>query len=209
MRFRLVTAPPKGGPGDIFYVWHLPVRITHWTNVAAFAVLALTGTYIASPVIRGLPLMQVRIAHEIAGYVLLCSVGVRIYWAFKGDRGASWRTFFPYLRKDGMRKIRDELAFYLFLRRDPPPSSTVVNISHSLVLLGFVFEIATGFMLLFGWIPRVFPEQYVRLSHVLVMWLIIAFTIEHIYVAVLLDFKERSGLVSSMVTGFMSHERNS
>jgi Ni,Fe-hydrogenase I cytochrome b subunit len=138
-----------------------------------------------------------------------------------GDHGASWQSFFPYLKKGGWGKIYQELRFYLFLRPHPPSSSAVVNISHFLVLLAFSFEIVTGFALLslsgshnvagplFGWILLIAAPQYVRLAHVTIMWLLLAFTIEHIYVAALLDAKERSGLLSSIVTGYMGHERYS
>jgi Ni/Fe-hydrogenase 1 B-type cytochrome subunit len=210
-------------PADIFYVWHLPVRITHWVNVAAFFTLAITGFCIGAPliVLHGPSMLHVRIVHMLAGYVLTCSVAVRVVWAFIGDHGASWQSFFPYLKKGGWGKIYQELRFYLFLRRRPPSSSAVVNMSHLLVLLAFLFEIVTGFALLslsgshnvagplFGWIFLLVSPQYVRLAHVIVMWLLLAFTIEHIYVAALLDAKERSGLLSSIVTGYMGHERHS
>lgn len=62
---------------------------------------------------------------------------------------------------------------------------------------------------LFGWLFLLVAPQYVRLGHVMVMWLLLAFTVEHIYVAALLDIKERSGLFSSIVTGYMGHERHS
>ena len=113
-----------GHQADVFYVWHLPVRIAHWSNVLAFFALVLTGLYIGGPMIPGQapPMSYVRAIHMIAGCVLLCGVALRFYWAFVGDRGASWRSFFPYLRKDGWSKIYQEMRFYLFLRRDPPLS---------------------------------------------------------------------------------------
>ena len=210
-------------PEDIFYVWHLPVRITHWVNVVAFFTLAITGFYIGAPsiVLHGPPMLQVQIVHMLAGYVLTCSVAVRVVWAFIGDHGASWQSFFPYLKKGGWEKIHQELRFYLFLRPQPPSSSAVVNVSHFFVLLAFLFEIVTGFALLslsgshnvagplFGWLFLLVAPQYVRLAHVMVMWLLLAFTVEHIYVAALLDIRERSGLLSSIVTGYMGHERHS
>ncbi len=219
-----LTGEPAGEPATVFYVWHLPVRVTHWVNVAAFLTLALSGYFMEVPLFAARhapPMLQVRLVHVLAGYVLLCSVALRCYWAFYGDRGASWRAFFPYLKKDGLRKIWDELRFYLFLRRDPPPSSTVVNISHSLVFLAFGLEIVTGFALLslsgshriaaplFGWVFALAAPQNVRLIHVTAMWLLLAFTVEHIYITVMLDCKERSSLISSIVTGYMGHERHS
>ncbi len=43
-----------------------------------------------------------------------------------------------------------------------------------------------------------------RLVHDIIMYLIIAFTVHHVYSAVLIDLEERSGLVSSIVTGWKS-----
>ena len=211
-----------GAPSEFFYVWHLPVRVTHWANVAAFFTLALTGLYIGAPAAVAVHVPQmtyVRMVHVAAGYVLLCSVAIRFYWAFVGARGASWRAFFPYLRTAGRRKMIEELQFYAFLRRDPPRSSSVINVSHSIVFLGFVVEIVTGFALLsvagshgilaplFAPLFALVAPQNVRLVHVVVMWFLLAFTVEHIYVAVLLDWKERSLLLASMITGYMGHER--
>jgi Ni/Fe-hydrogenase 1 B-type cytochrome subunit len=214
----------KSVPADIFYVWHLPVRITHWVNVAAFFALTLTGLAIELPLTAGhvpIPMLALKTIHQVAGYALAAGVAVRIYWAFVGDRGASWRSFFPFLKQGGWSKIVAELRFYAFLRRDPPASSAVVNMSHLLVLLAFVVEVSTGFALLgaggshgiavtlFGWLFWLIAPQDVRLIHVTVMWFLIAFTVEHVYITVLLDCRERSGLMSSIVTGYMGHERHS
>jgi Ni/Fe-hydrogenase 1 B-type cytochrome subunit len=77
----------------------------------------------------------------------------------------------------------------------------------------FVVQIITGFALYslpyqdgwikagFGWVIVLFGAQLVRLVHFLIMFLLIAFTIHHVYSAVLIDIEEKSGLVSSMITG--------
>jgi Ni,Fe-hydrogenase I cytochrome b subunit len=90
-----------------------------------------------------------------------------------------------------------------------------------LVFVGFFIEIVTGFALvtlsgshriaapLLGWLLLLVAPQDVRLIHVTVMWLLIASTVEHIYIMVLLDCRERGGLMSSIVTGYMCHERHS
>jgi Ni/Fe-hydrogenase 1 B-type cytochrome subunit len=165
-------------------------------------------------------MLQLKAIHMVAGYALACSVAVRIYWAFVGDRGASWRSFFPFLKRGGWAKIVAEMRFYAFLRRDPPASSAVVNMSHAVVFLAFGVEIVTGFALLglggghgiaaalLGWPFALVAPQEVRLIHATVMWFLIAFTLEHIYITVLLDCRARSGLMSSIVTGYMGHERH-
>ena len=70
-------------------------------------------------------------------------------------------------------------------------------------------EIVTGFALYFGWHIFALAPQTIRFVHVAIMWLLLAFTVEHLFIAVLLDCKERSALISSIVTGYMGHERKS
>ena len=47
-----------------------------------------------------------------------------------------------------------------------------------------------------------------RLVHDIIMWLILAFVIHHVYTAILIDIQERSGLVSSIITGCKSLTRH-
>jgi hypothetical protein len=53
----------------------------------------------------------------------------------------------------------------------------------------------------FGWVIVLFGVQFLRLVHFLLMFLIIAFTIHHVYSAVLIDIEEQSGMISSMIIG--------
>ena len=46
------ASPSTPAAAPIFkrvYVWELPVRISHWTNVACVPILFATGLYIANP----------------------------------------------------------------------------------------------------------------------------------------------------------------
>src|SRR6476469_4195598 len=74
------------------YVYEWPVRLWHWVNVAAILVLAVTGSFIASPP-ASMPgeasahflMGYIRVAHFTAGFIMaICMVG-RIYWAFVGN----------------------------------------------------------------------------------------------------------------------------
>ena len=55
---------------------------------------------------------------------------------------------------------------------------------------------------LFGWTYSVVPIQQLRLLHFLLMFAFIAFTVHHIYSAMLVDVIERNGELSSIVTGY-------
>ncbi len=53
-----------------------------------------------------------------------------------------------------------------------------------------------------GWIFVAVPVPYVRVAHYLIMWLTWGFIIHHVYSAWLVDREERSGELSSIVTGW-------
>jgi Ni/Fe-hydrogenase 1 B-type cytochrome subunit len=48
----------------------------------------------------------------------------------------------------------------------------------------------------------IFSNQGVRLTHHLVMWLLVGFAIHHVYSAWLMDIKERGGVMSSIFSGY-------
>jgi Ni/Fe-hydrogenase 1 B-type cytochrome subunit len=207
------------------YVWELPVRITHWVNVAAILVLSVTGYYIANPFVttRGPATEQflmgaIRFVHIGTAMVFTVSVLFRLYWAFAGNRYARWSQFLP-VRRRRLRALFRMIGYYTFVRKEPPAEvghNPLAGITYTGLYVLFAIQIATGFALYslplhggfwptaFGWIVTLFGAQPVRLVHFIVMWLIIAFTIHHVYSAVLIDIEERSGLLSSIVTGAKS-----
>ncbi len=217
-------------PRQDVYVWELPVRITHWVNVITIGILVVTGFYIASPFITtsGLATEQylmgtVRFIHFVAAFVFTVSVLFRVYWAFVGNTYANWRQIVP-AKRARRRGIRRMLGFYLFLRREAPAvvgHNPLAGSAYLVVFILFILQIITGFALYalpfehgtfwptaFGWVIVVFGEQPVRLVHDIIMWLILAFVIHHVYTAILIDIQERSGLVSSIITGFKSLTRH-
>ena len=209
-------------PKRTLYVWDLPVRITHWVTVISIVILTITGLYIANPFITtegpavGQYLMgTVRLIHYITAFIFTTSVLFRIYWAFVGSKYARWNQFLPA----SLRRLRDlgrMVRYYTFTRRDPPAEighNPLAGVTYVGVFLLFIVQIITGFALYslpyqdgwikagFGWVIVLFGAQPVRLVHYLIMFLLIAFTIHHVYSAVLIDIEEKSGLVSSMITG--------
>lgn len=220
---------PEGGAAEMtqtLYVWDLPVRITHWTNVAMIVVLSITGYYISNPLIltHGPAVDQflmgtVRFIHFVAAFVFTVSVLFRIYWAFVSRmKYARWSQFVP-VSAGRLRALGRMLGYYTFLRRRPPAEighNPLAGVTYVGLYVLFTIQIVTGFALYslpfhggfwpvaFGWIVTVFSAPVVRWVHDVVMFLVMAFTIHHVYSAVLIDIEERSGLVSSMVTGSKS-----
>lgn len=104
------------------YVWELPVRVTHWVNFVAILLLSGTGLYIGNPILGGsVSLMAwMRGMHRITAWLFVASLALRTYWAFAGNKWASWRELFPYFTRDGRRMMARTFLYYTFLRREPP-----------------------------------------------------------------------------------------
>jgi Ni/Fe-hydrogenase 1 B-type cytochrome subunit len=223
------TASSADEVKQTIYVWELPVRITHWVNVLSILVLSLTGYYISNPFFgtTGIAANEylmgtIRFIHFALAFVFTVSVLFRIYWAFVGNRYARWTQFAP-VGRGRRRALGKMLGYYTFLRREPPAEighNPLAGITYIGIYVLFALQIATGFALYslpasggfwkfaFGWIIVLFGAPYVRLAHDLIMFLLIAFTIHHVYSALLIDMEERSGLVSSIVTGYKTLTRH-
>ena len=203
---------------DRVYVWEVPVRLTHWVNVLAILVLSATGFYVGNPVLGGSVYLMawVRGVHRITAYVFIASIALRTYWAFAGNEWASWRSLVPYLRRAGRRGWEHTLTYYLFLRRRPPVElghNPLAGSAYSFVVLLMFIEVLTGFALqslggggwrkaAFGWVFLVMSAQAVRLTHHMIMWLLLGFAVHHVYSAVLMDAEERTGILTSIFTGY-------
>jgi Ni/Fe-hydrogenase 1 B-type cytochrome subunit len=201
------------------YVWEVPVRLTHWLTVSSIVVLSVTGAYIASPflITPGATTMRdLRFIHIVAAFTFLASGVIRTYWLIAGNQFSRWSAFVPTNRRH-LRELVSQTKFYLFLRKDLPGilgHNALAAGTYTVVFVLFLIQTVTGFGLLaihgtqpwatlFGWVPSVmFGEQGMRLVHHLLMWAIVAFSIHHVYSAILVDHIERNGLLSSIFTGF-------
>jgi len=208
------------------YVWEVPVRLTHWINVAAIMVLCFTGYYIGNPYVQvstreiyGSYFMGImRFTHFVAAYVFVISIAVRTYWAFiGGNRWASWRALVPFFTAEGRGKMAHALRYYLFLRRDPPTvlgHNALAGFTYAFIIFLYFVQILSGFALygqaepggfwwnLTSWVFLFVDSQHLRLTHHMVMWLLIAFALHHVYSAFLVDAEEANGLMSSIFSGW-------
>ena len=206
------------------YVWEVPVRVTHWVNVLSIIILAMTGIFIGTPKTLALDPSQfvmgwIRFVHFVAAYVFSVSFLARIYWMFKGNRYANWREFFPILTDEGRRNMMKTFKYYAFISKKAPHTvghNALAGLTYSAVFFLYLVMIFTGFALyserapqslmhkLTGWLFVLFSNQGMRLTHHMVMWLLIGFVIHHIYSAWLMDIKERGGVMSSIFSGYKS-----
>lgn len=203
------------------YAWEFPVRLTHWVNVLSILTFIATGIYIGSPYAHAYKPEQyimgwMRYAHFIAGYAFVCSFVIRIYWAFAGNKYASWRVWLPFTPQR-FADLMDAFKFYTFLSRKPPYAvghTALAGLTYGVMFLVFAFQIASGFALyslsstailpaIFGgWLLSIMELQTIRLWHHMLMYAIIAFFFVHMYIAWWLDTVEKNGVMGSIFGGF-------
>lgn len=205
------------------YIWEVPVRITHWINAISIVVLSVTGFYIGSPFWDSpnsdsvLPMALMRFIHFVAAYAFTASVLFRIYWMFVGNKYARWNQFIPLTTERIVNFIQCAL-FYGFMRKEIPHSpghTAIAGVSYSIVFLIFLYEIASGFALLYvangggaiysiggGWLLRIMDLGTIRMLHHIFMWVIWVFVIIHVYISWHNDIIERNGLMSSIFSGY-------
>jgi Ni/Fe-hydrogenase 1 B-type cytochrome subunit len=213
---------PTNQPKYKRYVWELPVRLNHWTNVFCIVVLSVTGLFIGNPVsvgqsASGFTMGWIRFFHFTAAYLFAVSVMSRIIWAFIGNKYSGWREFFPLSTVEGREKSVKMLRYYIFLDKNVPETvghNPLATSAYVALFCVYSLMIFTGFALyaehapgssmhwLLSFMYTLFSNQGMRLAHHASMWLIFGFIINHIYSAVLFDIKEHGGEVSSMFSGY-------
>ena len=218
------------------YVWELPVRIFHWLNVLALFVLVVTGFIIANPpaILSSAEATNlhsfgiVRFLHFTAAYIFLFVLIMRVYWAFMGNRFASWRAFWPFTKKN-WNNFWHVMKIDIMLMNEKEEDVSKISIGHNSVatlsyLVMFVLalvQITTGFALYSDmaswWLPKMFTwvipffggDFIVRSIHHTAMWFFIFFAMVHVYLVFYHDWLEGRGEVSSIFGGykFVSDER--
>jgi Ni/Fe-hydrogenase 1 B-type cytochrome subunit len=208
------------------YVYEAPVRLWHWVNALCIVVLCVTGYLIGKP----LPALggeasdsfqfgYIRAAHFIAGYILAIGFLGRMFWAVVGNHHARQMFYLPVWDARWRREVVWEMRWYAFLEKDPKKyigHNPLAQIAMFVfITLGLSFMIATGFALyaegqqaggwadsLFGWVIPLFGSSLdVHNWHRLGMWMIVCFTIIHIYAAIREDIMSRQSMVSTMISG--------
>lgn len=212
------------------YIWQLPVRFFHWINGFAITFLIITGFLIANP-----PAIMtakeasgqfwmglIRQVHFISAYAMVAVMFMRVYWAFVGNRFASWRQFVPFDKK-GREKMWHVIKYDIFLFNEIEYKFTNIPIGHNAVaaasyLVMFILAVVmvfTGFALyaptstwffpkFFAWATSLITtdEFLIRRIHHIVMWAFILFIAVHFYLVLFHDWLEGRGESSAMVSGY-------
>lgn len=207
------------------YVWELPVRVFHWVNAVCIVILAATGFLIGRPetLFHANEAYQqywfgwIRFTHFATAYIFFFNLVFRIYWSFVGNEYARWNNYIPF-RKTQLKNIWEVTTTDVFQlrlhRRLFIGHNYMASFSYFVLLLVSLFSVITGFALyasmsdfflphLFAWaIPLFGGDASVRQWHHILLWVIVVFTLIHLYLVVYHDVFEGRGTTSSIIGGW-------
>lgn len=216
--------PAPSGSYRWVYLWGWPIRATHWAAVAAFVLLIVTGFYIGQPyfITSGEASQHyfmgwMRFLHFLAAGVLVACGIIRVYWFFAGNPFERWPALFPVHKQDWIN-LWKQVKYYLMIRPEKAPHylghNPLQQLSYTGLYLVVAVQIVTGFALysqylpggvwyaVVGWIPPLLGGiQVVRFIHHVLTWVFLIFIPIHIYLALRADLLERSGTISSIISG--------
>jgi Ni/Fe-hydrogenase 1 B-type cytochrome subunit len=206
------------------YLWGAPLRAMHWIAAICITVLVVTGFYIGQPYFTTTGeasshflMGRVRFLHFAAAGLLVMTGIVRVYWLLAGNQFERLPALFPITPR-GIGNIFKTGIAYLTFRPDKQPNfvghNPLQQVSYTGIYLLTCVMVVTGFTLYgqsnpdglifrtFSWLPHLMGGlQGVRFVHHVCTWGFIIFAEMHIYFALRSDYVERSGTVSSIITG--------
>ncbi len=226
LRVTRERAGRKEEPAAFRYVpvWDWQLRLFHWLAVLLILVLSITGilmgggrfAYVGSGGDSHY-FSYLRLFHFVAGWLLLATAIIRIAGLFlASNKYQRWDALFPVKPRD-LKNLFTVMLNYLFCRFDRGPHYIGHNPLQQVAYTGIyavgLVALLTGFGLyaLYApdnpllhylvWFDRAVGIQYVRLVHLLVMWVFLIFIPIHFYLAIRADTVEREGGMSSIISG--------
>ncbi|HVX88374.1 MAG TPA: Ni/Fe-hydrogenase, b-type cytochrome subunit [Gemmatimonadales bacterium] len=216
--------PPPTGEYRWVYLWEWPIRAMHWVAVLSLVVLTVTGLYIGRPYFMTggeasdhYLMGWVRFTHFTAAAFLVMTAIVRAYWLLMGNRYERFAALFPVRPRDWVNLVK-MVKFYLMIEPEKAPRylghNPLQQLSYTgMYLVAFVM-VVTGFALygqatpggviygLTNWIGPLFGGMpVVRFIHHALTWAFLIFIPIHVYLAIRADHLERTGVISSIVSG--------
>ena len=218
----------QGQSFDYHAVWDIWLRLCHWGWVAAIIVLTVTGYVIANPgwiptheserTDIGFFMGYVRYVHLLAAVVLVTILVVRV-WNLSTSKIPydRWGALVPWRDRHQAANGVRTLQAYMFIRPTTAPEyfghNPLQQLTYSAMYLVFLLQVITGAALwglydsqgwfwgLFQGLNHLMGTQQVRLLHYVIMWIVILFVPLHVYLSIRADSVDRSGAISSMVSG--------
>jgi len=222
------TGEVGNGPADWapVNVWSASLRVQHWTNVVCIFVLSCSGYYIMDPFFgptanagtqTGYLMGIIRLIHFTAAFVWIVLGITRLVGAFASrDPHLRWTAWWPLKKKEDVRNLGRVIQHYALIKTEAPlyeGHNPLQQLTYSLLYVGCLFQMIVGLSLFALYKPHTWfwdlvasPANTVgipimRLIHTVMMFLIWAFVIMHVYLAFRADSLERQGGVSAMING--------
>lgn len=218
--------PARAQPAPV-YVYDAAVRLWHWITALCIFVLAVTGYFIGSPppsiggeASEHFMFGYIRLVHFAAGQVLGVMFVLRLYRLLVGGPHARQIFYAPVWNLAWWKEVWYEIQWYLFLKpraKDYVGHNPLAHVAMFFVfVLPLVLMLLTGFALYaegegidsvwyaaFGWVLGLLGSSMtVHTVHHLGMWVIVLFSMIHMYMAIREDFTRRQTTVSAMVSGW-------
>lgn len=216
--------PAASGNYRWVYLWGWPLRAMHWAAALSLLVLVVTGFYIGQPYFMTsgeasahFLMGWMRFLHFVAAGVFVATAIVRLYWLLAGNKFERWRALFPTGRKDWVNVFK-QVKFYLMIRPEEAPQylghNPLQQFSYTAIYGVALVQVVTGFAMygqsrpggfwytLFGWVvPLLGGIQVIHFVHHVLTWVFLIFIPIHIYLALRSELLERTGTISSIVSG--------
>lgn len=216
--------PPPTGEYRWVYLWEWPIRAMHWVAVICILSLTVTGLYIGKPYFMTggeasshFLMGRVRFVHFASAAVLVTTAIVRTYWLFMGNRYERLGALFPVRQRDWRNLVR-MVKFYAMIKPEQAPrylghnplqqlSYTAIYAVAAIMVLsgfalygqsnpgGFIYSATNWIGAAAGGMPNV------RFVHHAATWAFLIFIPIHIYLAIRADHLERTGVISSIISG--------
>jgi Ni/Fe-hydrogenase 1 B-type cytochrome subunit len=212
-------------PGPI-YIYDAATRLWHWVTMLCIIALCITGYFIGSapPSIGGEAASHymfgwIRTVHFGAGMILGVAFLLRLYRVIVGGSHARQIFWVPFWRLQWYRELLDDVLVYAFLKK---PKDFVGHnpLAHFamffMFLLPLIVLLLTGFAMfaeaagvqsvwykVFGWVLALLGDSMtVHTVHHVAMWVVILFSMVHMYMAIRQDMTQRQTTISAMVNGW-------
>lgn len=169
--------------GEKSKIWDPVIRLFHWTVALAF-------------LLNYFFLEEGEDAHELAGYYILCALGVRILWGIVGSHNARFKNFFPTISG-----VKEHIKM---LRAGTIPEDEGHNPVGALMIFALLFGLLiTG---LSGWsLDEIFSgADWAKELHEIAANLTFFLVLVHVFAVVVTSIVGPRNLISQMVTGKIS-----
>ena len=216
--------PPPSGDYHWVYLWQWPIRAMHWVAAASIVTLVVTGLYIGMPyfVVGGdtadhYLMGRIRFVHFSAAAFFVATGIIRVYWLFVGNKFERLPALFPVRPRDWANMWK-QVKFYMMIQPEKAPHylghNPLQQLSYTGIYLVAVTMVITGFAMYgqsnpagffyryFNWVGIVMGGMpVVRFVHHVLTWAFLIFIPIHLYLAIRADHLERTGVISSIISG--------